>query len=152
MGREGWRRWRVAYTATDLSESFPQGDSVMGSSHGAVRGRVCLCVRVCVHAHLKSNDEHHPDRDLGKTELSVNWNCHIHSKCLSWRLPPVSRHRDDLALSSLFWRPRGGSQPKRAFQLQNLPRSSSAVMPVCIQGAGKKKNRISITWGGVLML
>lgn len=74
----------VAYTARDLSRSLPQGDSVIGSGHRLVCVYAYVCVRVCVceRARLKSNDEHHPDRDLAKTELSVNWNCHIHSKCL----------------------------------------------------------------------
>ena len=93
--------WGVAYTATDLTRSFPQGDSVIGSSHRLVcmcacvcvwvRARVCVCERegACVRAHLTFNDEHHPDRDLGETKLSVNWNCHIQSQSLKWRLPLV---------------------------------------------------------------
>lgn len=63
----------VTYTARDLSRSFPQGDSVIGSGHRLVCVYVYVCVCEC--ARLKSNDEHHPDRDLAKTELSVNWNC-----------------------------------------------------------------------------
>lgn len=62
---------------------------------------VCVCARRYVCACLKCNDEHHPDRDLGKAEMSVNWNCHIHSKCLRWKLL-LAHHRNHLALSSLF--------------------------------------------------
>lgn len=64
---------------------------------------VCVCVFVCTR--LKSNDEHHPDRDLGRTELSSNWNCHIHSKCLQWKLP-LAHNKNHLALNSLFWQHR----------------------------------------------
>jgi len=76
-------RGAVACIASDLSRSLPHRRFcyqvwLQASAHI----HVCVCVCVCVRPHLKSNDEHHPDRDLGKTELFVNWNCHIHSKCL----------------------------------------------------------------------
>lgn len=58
---------------------------------------VCMCV-------LKSNDEHHPGRYQGKTELPVNWNCHIHSIAApQTKADAPSRHTRYLALNCLFY-------------------------------------------------